>query len=560
MGLAAAADIVDRDAARPLRARRDEPRHSPGADRALSRRAPRRAPRAAPRADRRAARRPRGGGDRARRLFLRQRRRARREARGPACGRSSAARPAPTRRPSGCFRACRARRADGLYRDAAQSFAAAACAGRRAARASRPSSRNARRTGRGERHERAVRLRPRRQSRRDRLPHHPRRARRGLPRDRRLQRRRRRRAARPPRRRRRPHRSRAAGAILSLDRRADRRGEGGGRRSASIPATASSPRTPISPKPAPPPASSSSARRPRAMRAMGDKSAAKARMVAAGVPCAPGYHGDDQSAARFAEEAERIGYPVMVKASAGGGGRGMRVVPRARGAGGRAARGARGGGERVRRRAACCSSARCSARATSRCRCSATRTAHRPSRRARLLDPAPASEGDRGGAVARGLARVARGAWARRRCRRPRPSAMSAPARSNSCSTHDGQLLFPGDEHAHPGRASRDGMRDRASTSCGCNSSVAQGRPLPFAPSRCRARAATRSRRGSTPRTRQPISCRRPAARRVAAGRRARACGSIAASRRARRSRLIYDSMLAKVIAMAPIARRRGRG
>ncbi len=63
-----------------------------------------------------------------------------------------------------------------------------------------------------------------------------------------------------------------------------------------------------------------------AIRAMGDKSAAKARMQAAGVPCAPGYHGDNQSFARFADEAERIGYPLMVKASAGGGGRGLRIV------------------------------------------------------------------------------------------------------------------------------------------------------------------------------------------------------------------------------------------
>ncbi len=65
---------------------------------------------------------------------------------------------------------------------------------------------------------------------------------------------------------------------------------------------------------------------PAAMRAMGDKSAAKARVMAAGVPCAPGYHGEDQSTARFVEEARRIGYPLMVKASAGGGGRGMRIV------------------------------------------------------------------------------------------------------------------------------------------------------------------------------------------------------------------------------------------
>ncbi len=63
-----------------------------------------------------------------------------------------------------------------------------------------------------------------------------------------------------------------------------------------------------------------------AIRAMGDKSAAKARMEAAGVACAPGYHGEDQSPARFAAEAAVIGYPAMVKASAGGGGRGMRIV------------------------------------------------------------------------------------------------------------------------------------------------------------------------------------------------------------------------------------------
>jgi geranyl-CoA carboxylase alpha subunit len=63
-----------------------------------------------------------------------------------------------------------------------------------------------------------------------------------------------------------------------------------------------------------------------AIRAMGSKSAAKALMEKAGVPTAPGYHGDDQSFQRFAAEASRIGYPVMVKASAGGGGRGMRIV------------------------------------------------------------------------------------------------------------------------------------------------------------------------------------------------------------------------------------------
>jgi len=63
-----------------------------------------------------------------------------------------------------------------------------------------------------------------------------------------------------------------------------------------------------------------------AIRAMGGKSAAKALMEKAGVPLVPGYHGDDQSLERLTAEADRIGYPVLIKASAGGGGKGMRIV------------------------------------------------------------------------------------------------------------------------------------------------------------------------------------------------------------------------------------------
>jgi geranyl-CoA carboxylase alpha subunit len=65
---------------------------------------------------------------------------------------------------------------------------------------------------------------------------------------------------------------------------------------------------------------------PAAIAAMGNKAAAKRRMLEAGVPCVPGYQGSDQSDATLAREAERIGFPVMVKAAAGGGGRGMRLV------------------------------------------------------------------------------------------------------------------------------------------------------------------------------------------------------------------------------------------
>ncbi|WCK04288.1 acetyl/propionyl/methylcrotonyl-CoA carboxylase subunit alpha [Agrobacterium tumefaciens] len=65
---------------------------------------------------------------------------------------------------------------------------------------------------------------------------------------------------------------------------------------------------------------------PEAIRAMGGKSEAKALMATAGVPIVPGYHGDEQSEKRLASEADKIGYPVLLKASAGGGGKGMRVV------------------------------------------------------------------------------------------------------------------------------------------------------------------------------------------------------------------------------------------
>ena len=63
-----------------------------------------------------------------------------------------------------------------------------------------------------------------------------------------------------------------------------------------------------------------------AIDAMGDKARARRRMAAAGIPVVPGYDGDDQDAARLQAEAARIGFPVMVKAAAGGGGRGMRFV------------------------------------------------------------------------------------------------------------------------------------------------------------------------------------------------------------------------------------------
>jgi 3-methylcrotonyl-CoA carboxylase alpha subunit len=65
-----------------------------------------------------------------------------------------------------------------------------------------------------------------------------------------------------------------------------------------------------------------------AIAAMGSKAAAKALMQSAAVPLVPGYHGDDQDPRHLQREADAIGYPVLLKASAGGGGKGMRVVGR----------------------------------------------------------------------------------------------------------------------------------------------------------------------------------------------------------------------------------------
>ncbi len=66
--------------------------------------------------------------------------------------------------------------------------------------------------------------------------------------------------------------------------------------------------------------------KPESIRAMGLKDAAKQRMIAAGVPVTPGYLGEDQSLERLTKEADAIGYPVLIKAVAGGGGKGMRKV------------------------------------------------------------------------------------------------------------------------------------------------------------------------------------------------------------------------------------------
>lgn len=68
---------------------------------------------------------------------------------------------------------------------------------------------------------------------------------------------------------------------------------------------------------------------PEAIELMGSKRLSKLAMIEAGVPCVPGYSGADQGGDTLAAEADKIGYPLMIKASAGGGGRGMRLIEKA---------------------------------------------------------------------------------------------------------------------------------------------------------------------------------------------------------------------------------------
>ena len=202
-----------------------------------------------------------------------------------------------------------------------------------------------------------------------------------------------------------------------------------------------------------------------AIDAMGNKARAKALMEAAGVPVVPGYRGADQSDETLIAEGRRIGFPLMVKAAAGGGGRGMRLVAAAEdlaaGAGAQPFR----GGKRLRLR-------RTDPRAGDRRRpprrdpdlCRPARQRH-PSRRTRLLDPAPAPESHRGDPLPGGLDRTARAngrsrgrGGTRHRLRRRRHRRV--PARPVA------KILLSRNEHPASGRASGDRGGDRSGFGC----------------------------------------------------------------------------------------------
>ncbi len=167
---------------------------------------------------------------------------------------------------------------------------------------------------------------------------------------------------------------------------------------------------------------------------MGSKSAAKKLMQAAGVPLAPGYHGDDQDPGRLQSEAEAIGFPVLIKAASGGGGKGMRLVEaRADFDAALAACHREAHGEFRRR--ACPDRKIHPARAPYR-NPDFRRRAWQSclAVRARLLGAAPASESARGGAGAGHYADARRREMGAAAIAAARRFPMSAPARSNSSS------------------------------------------------------------------------------------------------------------------------------
>ena len=197
-----------------------------------------------------------------------------------------------------------------------------------------------------------------------------------------------------------------------------------------------------------------------AMDAMGSKTQARQAMERAGVPIVPGTSRGLESFEQAEEVAARIGYPVMLKAAAGGGGKGMRLVHAARGFEVGARRRAQRGGAFVRRRR---SLYREGDRQSAPHRDADSRRRareHGLSRRARVFDPAASSEGGRGSAVADC------------RCRHAAPNGRSRGARGAGCGIHERghgripgrraeEFLFPRDEYALAGGASSDGTGDR---------------------------------------------------------------------------------------------------
>ena len=274
---------------------------------------------------------------------------------------------------------------------------------------------------------------------------------------------------------------------------------------------------------------------PEAMRAMGLKSSAKALMAKAGAPIVPGYHGDNQSPKFLKEKAYEIGYPVLIKAIAGGGGRGMRRVDAhvdfeaALDSAMREAEGAFGDSRVLIEKYV--SAPRhvevqvfgdrhggvvhlferdCSLQRRHQKVIEETPAPGLPEETRAAMCEAAVAAAYAVGYVGAGTVEFIRGFLARARA---------------------GQFLFLGDEYAPSGRASRHrgdhGARSRRMAVSGRRGRAAAARPRPDS-----AQAAGRSRRASTRRIPRAASCLRRARSSRSAWSPARACGSTRASKR----------------------------
>ena len=346
-------------------------------------------------------------------------------------------------------------------------------------------------------------------------------------------------------------RSAAGARVVPRDRR-DPRGRAHDRRGRDPPGL----RLPLgerarSPRRSPRPGSCSSARRRDVIRALGSKQRGEADREGAGVPLVPGYDGDDQSTARSSTARAGIGFPVLIKASAGGGGKGMRIV-RARGGARRGDRArARRGAERVRRRHA---AARALRRAAAPRRDPDPRRHARQRRapvRARVLDPAPPPEDRRGGAVGRARRRAPRGdgrsrgrARPRGRLRRRRHGRVHRRSRAGDFYFLEVNTRLQVEHPVTELMTGLDLVREQIRIARGERARLRRG-----------AAAARLGDRG--PAVRRGSRARLPADDRHAArGRRARRrCAPTSASSAGSEVGIHYDSMLGKIIAHAPTRR-----
>ena len=252
---------------------------------------------------------------------------------------------------------------------------------------------------------------------------------------------------------------------------------------------------------------------PSAIQAMGLKAEAKTLMEKAGVPLVPGYHGADQDPALLQREAERIGYPVLIKASAGGGGKGMRARRQGRGLRRRARVVPARGHQQLRRRRGAGREDTCTrprhieiqvfGDTHGNCVYLFERDCSVQRRHQKVLEEAPAP----------GMTRGAAQRWATRRWRRRKAVGYVGAGTVEFIAEHARgrrALLLHGDEHAAAGRAPGDRGDHRARP--GRVAAARGGRRAAAAAAGGAARStATRSRRASAPRTPTTASCRPPA-------------------------------------------------